>query len=67
VVILGTYYTIVIYSMKFLIVHMMHPNSSIDPKVGPKAKQQKKKKVGAHSLTCNTLGVGGRVGAPGWD
>jgi len=45
----------------------MHPNSSIDPKVGPKAKQQKKKKVGAHSLTCNTLGVGGRVGAPGWD
>ncbi len=43
------------------------PNSSRDPKVGPKAKQRKKKRVGACSLTCNTLGVGGRAGALGWD
>jgi len=43
------------------------PNSLRDPKVGPKAKQWKKNKVGARSLTCNISGVGGRVGAPGWD
>jgi len=43
------------------------PNSSRDPKVGPEAKQWKKKRVGAHSLTCNTLGVGGCVEALGWD
>ncbi len=23
--------------------------------------------VGAHSLACSTLGVEGRVGAPGWE
>jgi hypothetical protein len=28
----------------------MSPNSSRDPKVGPRAKQQKKKRVGACSL-----------------
>ncbi len=41
----------------------MPPNSSRNPKVVPKAKQQEKKKVGAHSLTQNTLGVRGRVEA----
>jgi hypothetical protein len=45
----------------------MPPNSVRDPKVGPKMKQQKKKSVGAHSLTHNTSGVGGCVGALGWD
>jgi hypothetical protein len=30
-------------------------NSSKDTKVGLKAKQRKKKRVGAHSLICNTL------------
>jgi len=39
------------------------PNSSRDPKVGPRAKQQKKKRVGAR-LTHSTSGVGGCVGAP---
>jgi hypothetical protein len=33
------------------------PNSFRNPNVGPKMKQWKKKIVGAHSLTCNTLGV----------
>jgi hypothetical protein len=47
----------------------MPPNSSRDPKVGPKAKQQKKKKkkVRAHSLIRNTSRVKGHVGALGWD
>jgi hypothetical protein len=35
--------------------------------VGSKVKQQKKKGVRAHSLICNTSGVGGHVGALGWD
>jgi len=26
-----------------------------------------RRKIGAHFLTCNTLGVEGHVGAPGWD
>jgi hypothetical protein len=43
----------------------MPPNSSRDPKVGPKVKQRKKKRVGACSLTHNTLGVRGHVGASG--
>jgi len=43
------------------------PNSLKDPKVGPKTKQQKKKKVEAHSLTRSTSRVGRHVGAPGWD
>jgi hypothetical protein len=41
------------------------PNSLKDPKVGPRAKQRKKKKVGAHSLTHSTFGVGRHVGALG--
>jgi hypothetical protein len=43
------------------------PNSSRDPKVGPRAKQQKKKKVWACSLTHNTSGVGRCVGVLRWD
>jgi hypothetical protein len=43
------------------------PNSSKDPKVCPKAKQQKNKRIGAHSLTHITLRVRGHVGALGWD
>jgi len=43
------------------------PNSSRDPKVGPRVKQLKKKRVEACSLTRSTSGVGGHVGAPGWD
>jgi hypothetical protein len=34
-------------------------NSLIDLNVGPKVEQHKKKGVGACSLTCNILGVGG--------
>ncbi len=45
----------------------MPPNSSKDPKVGPKMKQHKKNIIGAHSLTHDTLGVGGCVGALRWD
>jgi len=45
----------------------MPPNSSRDPKVGRRMKQQKKNKVGAHSLTCSILGVGECAGALGWD
>jgi hypothetical protein len=41
----------------------MPPNSLKDPNVGSIMKQRKKK-VGARSLTHNTLGIGGRVGAP---
>jgi hypothetical protein len=38
----------------------MHPqNSSRDPKVGPRAKQRKKKKVRAHSLICSISKVRG--------
>jgi len=35
--------------------------------VGPKVKQQKKKKVGARSLIRIILGVGKQAGALGWD
>jgi len=45
----------------------MPPNSSRDPKVGPRVKQYKKKKVGACSLTLNTSRVGGCAGVLGWD
>ncbi len=38
-----------------------------DPNVGPKVKHQKKKRVEAHSLAPNTLGVVEDVGALGWD
>jgi hypothetical protein len=40
-------------------------NSSKDPKVDPRAKQHKKKRVGARSLIHSTSGVGGCVGAQG--
>jgi hypothetical protein len=43
------------------------PNFLRNPNVGPKAKQWKKKKVGPRFLTHNTSGVGGHVGALGWD
>jgi hypothetical protein len=43
------------------------PNSLRNLSVGPKVKQQKNKGVGPHSLTRNTLRVGGHVGAPRWD
>ncbi len=42
-------------------------NSSKNPKVRPKAKQQTKKRVGEHSLTHNTSRVGGHVKDLGWD
>jgi hypothetical protein len=42
-------------------------NSSIDPKVGPRTKQRKKKKVGARSLIYNTSEVGGHAKALRWD
>jgi hypothetical protein len=42
------------------------PNSSRDPKVGPKTKQWKKR-IGAHFLSHSISGVGGHVRAPGWD
>jgi hypothetical protein len=42
-------------------------NSSRDPKVGPRAKQQKKKKVGACFLIHSISGVRGFAGALGWD
>jgi hypothetical protein len=42
-------------------------NSSKNPKMGPKAKQQNNNKVEAHFLICNTLGVRRHVGVLGWD
>jgi hypothetical protein len=45
----------------------MPPNSLRDPNVGPRTKHWKKKKYGAHSLICNTSGVGGCVGTTRWD
>ncbi len=41
-------------------------NSVKDANVGLRTKQRKKK-VGAHSLTRNTSGVGRRAGALRWD
>jgi len=67
------YYHIFFLSISNIIVDSMinnndaSPNSSRDPNVGPKTKQQKKKKVGAHSLTRSTSGVKGCVRALGWD
>jgi hypothetical protein len=43
------------------------PNSLGDPKVGPRMKQQKKKKIGARSLTRNISKVRGCAKALGWD
>jgi len=45
----------------------MPPNSSRDPKVCPRVKQRKKKRIGAHSLIHNTSGVGGHARALRWD
>jgi len=45
----------------------MPPNSSRDPKVGPRAKQWKKKKVGARSLTCSISRLRGHAEATRWD
>jgi hypothetical protein len=42
-------------------------NSLRNPNMGPKMKQQKNKRIGAHSLTHNISGVGGCVGTLGWD
>jgi hypothetical protein len=46
---------------------MQPPNSSKNPKVGPKMKWWKKKKVGARSLIHNTSEVRRHVRAPEWD
>jgi len=43
------------------------PSSLIDSKVSLKWKTTEEQGVGARSLTCNTLGVKGRAGAPRWD
>jgi hypothetical protein len=45
--------------MEVDVINNVPPNTSRDPKVGPKVKQRKKKRVGALSLIRNTLGVGG--------
>jgi len=41
------------------------PSSLMDSIVSPKVKTTEGG-VGAHSLACNTSGVEGHVGAPGW-
>jgi len=46
---------------------MWPPYSLIDPNVGARMKQWKKKRVGARSLTCNILGVRRSVGVLGRD
>jgi hypothetical protein len=43
------------------------PSSLMDSIVSPKVKIVEGKKIRAHSLTHNTLGVKGHVGAPRWD
>jgi hypothetical protein len=43
------------------------PSSLMDSIASPKVKITKGKRVGAHSLVRNTLGVEGCVGASGWD
>jgi len=42
-------------------------NSLMDSTASPKIETTERKGVGACSLTCNTLGVEGHVGAPIWD
>ncbi len=42
-------------------------SSLMDSIVSPKMKITVGKRIGAYSLACNTLGVKGHVGAPGWD
>jgi len=39
----------------------------MDLTTSPKVKTTEGKRVVAHSLACNTLGVEGHVGAPRWD
>jgi hypothetical protein len=47
---------------------MKHPQTlQKTPKVSPKAKQQKKKRIGACSLIRNTSGVRGHAGTSRWD
>jgi hypothetical protein len=41
------------------------PNSLRNPNVGLRTKQYKKKIIGACSLICNILGVGGHAAIPG--
>jgi len=38
----------------------------MDSITNPKAKTTKEKEIRVRSLVCSTLGVEGRVGAPGW-
>jgi hypothetical protein len=45
-------------------VHEAPLNSLMDSTTSPKVKTTEGKGVGARSLTCSTLGVEGRVGAP---
>ncbi len=42
-------------------------NSLKDPKMGPRVKQQKNKRIERHSLICNTSNVQGCVRAPRQD
>jgi hypothetical protein len=39
----------------------------MDSTTSPKVKTMEGKGVGACYLACNTLGVKGHVGVPGWD
>ncbi len=42
------------------------PSSLMDPTMSPKVTTTKEEGIGVHSLTRNTSGVEGHVGAPGW-
>jgi len=43
------------------------PSSLMDSIASPKVKTMERERVGAHFLTCTTLGVEGHAGALGWD
>jgi hypothetical protein len=43
------------------------PSSLMDSTSSLKVKTTEGEGVGAHSLACNTSGVEGRAGAPGWE
>jgi len=43
------------------------PSSLMDLNASLKVKTMEGEEVGMRSLVCNTLGVEGHVGAPGWD
>jgi hypothetical protein len=43
------------------------PSSLMDSTTSPKVKTMEGKGVGTRSLVCNTLGVEGCAGVPGWD